>query len=293
MHAAAGIASIGALTLALMTAQAQAPVQPSGAANDEPRFDAVSIKRHQPGSPQGYREVPGGRIVSEGQTTLSTIARAYGVRGTRVTGGPDWVRSDFYTVETTATGKPDRARVGAMLRQMLTERYKLVAHTERRDMPSYILTVARPGRLGPNLKLRTPPCEPGKPVPPEAISLPMPGPSGDTGATQSARPCSIRTAGGRLLSAVGITMPMLAQAIDNFWLNEPVVDRTGLTGEYDVLLTNIVNQWTDNPLKAEADDPDAARLPVALEDQLGLKLELRREPTDVVVIDRIERPSEN
>jgi len=54
-----------------------------------------------------------------------------------------------------------------------------------------------------------------------------------------------------------------------------------------------VNQWTSNPLKAEADDPDAARLPVALEDQLGLKLELRREPTDVVVIDRIERPSEN
>jgi hypothetical protein len=49
-----------------------------------------------------------------------------------------------------------------------------------------------------------------------------------------------------------------------------------------VLLTNVVNQWIDNPLKAEADNPDAARLPVALEDQLGLKLELRREPTDVV-----------
>jgi uncharacterized protein (TIGR03435 family) len=60
-----------------------------------------------------------------------------------------------------------------------------------------------------------------------------------------------------------------------------------------VLLTNVVNQWTSNPLKAEADDPDGARLPVALEDQLGLRLELRREPTDVVVIDRIERPSEN
>ena len=106
-------------------------------------------------------------------------------------------------------------------------------------------------------------------------------------------PCSVRSAGGRVLSAVGITMQRLAQAIDNYWLNEPVVDRTGLAGEYDVLLTNVVNQWTDNPLKAEADDPDAARLPVALEDQLGLKLELLREPADVVVIDRIERPSEN
>jgi uncharacterized protein (TIGR03435 family) len=103
----------------------------------------------------------------------------------------------------------------------------------------------------------------------------------------------MRSAGDRSLSAVGIPMSRLAQAIDGLWLNEPVIDRTGLTGEYDVLLTNLVRQWTDNPLKAEADDPDAARLPVALEDQLGLKLELRREPTDVVVIDRIERPSEN
>ena len=271
-------------SLTLAPTLAQQPPDDSGA-----RFEAVSIKRHAPGSPQGYREVPGGRIVSEGQTTLSTIARAYGVRGTRIVGGPDWVRSDFYTVETTAAGKPDRTQVGAMLRQMLTERYQLVAHTERRDMPSYILTVARPGRLGPNLKLRTPPCEPGKPVAPETISLPMPTPAGGA----PPLPCSIRSAGGRFLSAVGITMSMLAQAIDNYWLNEPVVDRTELTGEYDVLLTNVVNQWTNNPLKAEADDPDAVRLPVALEDQLGLKLELRREPTDVVVIDRIERPSEN
>ena len=157
-------------------------------------------------------------------------------------------------------------------------------------MPAYVLTMARPGRLGPNLKPRVPPCEPGKPVAPETISLPMPEPSGTA---RPAMPCGTRSVGGRVLSAVGITMQTLAQALDNYWLFEPVVDRTGLTGEYDVLLTNVVNQWTSNPLKAEADDPDAARLPVALEDQLGLKLELHREPTDVVVIDRIERPSEN
>ena len=286
MNTAAGIASICALTLALATVHAQQPAGDAGA-----RFEAVSIKRHEPGSPQGYREYPGGRIVSQGQRTVSLISRAYGLRGTRVIGGPDWVRSDFYTVETTATGKPDEAQLKAMLRQMLAERYRLVAHTERRDMPTYVLTVARPGRLGPNLKPRIPPCERDKPVAPETISLAMPKPSG--GAVPPPMPCSVRSAGGRVLSAVGITMQTLAQAIDNYWLNEPVVDRTGLTGEYDVLLTNVVNQWTDNPLKAEADDPDAARLPVALEDQLGLKLELRREPADVVIIDRIERPSEN
>jgi uncharacterized protein (TIGR03435 family) len=261
--------------------------QPAG---DVARFEAVSIKRHDPGSVSDYQEYPGGRIVSRGQRSSVLISRAYGVRGTRLIGGPDWVRSDPYTIETTATGKPDDAQLKAMLRQMLSERYKLVVHTERRDMPTYVLTVARPGRLGPNLKPRVPPCERDKPVAPETISLPMPEPSG---AARPPRPCGTRMAGGRILSAVGITMQTLAQAIDSYWLNEPVIDATGLTGEYDVLLTNIVNQWTNNPLKAEADDPDAARLPVALEDQLGLKLELRREPADVVIIDRIERPSEN
>ena len=274
-----------ASSLTLAQALAQQPPGDAGA-----RFEAVSIKRHEPGTPQGYREYPGGRIVSQGQTTVGLIARAYSVRGTRTIGGPEWIRSDFYTVETTATGKPDDAQLKAMLRQMLTERYKLVVHTERRDMPSYILTVARPGRRGPNLKPRIPPCDAGKPVSPETISLTMPAPAGTA---PPAIPCGPRSVGGRVLAAVGITMPYLAQMLDNFWLNEPVVDRTGLSGDYDVLLTNVVNQWTSNPLKAEADDPDAARLPVALEDQLGLKLELRREPTDVVVIDRIERPSGN
>jgi uncharacterized protein (TIGR03435 family) len=222
--------------IASSLAQALAQQPPDGGGD---RFEAVSIKRHEPGTPQGYREYPGGRIVSQGQTTVGLIARAYGVRGTRTIGGPEWIRSDFYTVETTATGKPDDAQLKAMLRQMLTERYKLMVHTERRDMPSYVLTVARSGRLGPNLQPRIPPCEAGKPVPPETISMTMPAVSGTA---RPAMPCGMRSAGGRVLSAVGITMQTLAQALDNYWLNEPVVNGTGLTGEYDVLLTNVVNQ---------------------------------------------------
>lgn len=279
------VLAIGSFNALLVGLPVQAQ-QTAAGAQDTPRFEAVSIRRHQPDSPQGYREYPGGRIVSQGQRTITLISRAYGGRVAHVVGGPDWIRSDLYTVETAATGTPDAARLRAMLPQMLAERYKLVVHTERRDMPAYVLTVARAGRLGPNLTPRIPACERGKPVAPETISLAglASGPAG---------PCGSRGMGGEGLAAVGITMAMLAQLLDNLWLNEPVVDRTGLTGEYDVLLTNVVNQWTNNPLKAETDNPDAARLPVALEDQLGLKLELRREPADVVVIDRIERPSQN
>jgi uncharacterized protein (TIGR03435 family) len=81
--------------------------------------------------------------------------------------------------------------------------------------------------------------------------------------------------------------------LSGYYLNAHVIDRTGLDGLYDVAMTNIVNQWTDNPIAAEAAYPNAARLPAAMEEQLGLRLELRREPMEVVVIDRIERPSEN
>jgi uncharacterized protein (TIGR03435 family) len=141
--------------------------------------------------------------------------------------------------------------------------------------------VARPGRLGPKLKPRVPPCETGNSLPPETVPefmQPICGPS---------------RMGGTVFLAAGITMTTFAQLITSLWLNAPVVDRTGLTGQYDVTLMNFVNQWTDDPLKAEASDPDSARLPVAMEEQLGLKLEMRRELQDVLVIERIERPTEN
>jgi hypothetical protein len=100
--------AIGSLCVlfTLLPAHAQ---QPAVSGSDAERFEAVSIKRYEPGSPQGYREYPGGRIVSQGQRTVSLISRAYGLRATRVIGGPEWIRSDFYTVETAATGSPDEA----------------------------------------------------------------------------------------------------------------------------------------------------------------------------------------
>lgn len=255
------IGSFSAL-FALLPLQAQ---QTAVRDQDAARFEAVSIRRHQPDSPTGYREYPGGRIVSQGQKTITPIARAYGLRATRVIGGPDWIRSDPNTIETAASGTPDDARLRAMLQQLFAERYKLVVHTERRDMPSYVLTVARAGRLGPDLEPRVPACERGKPVAPETIAITM-------RASLSAMACGSPVIGQEVLAGVGMTMPDRARRIESVWLNEPVIDRTGLTGQYDVLL-NVVNQWTNNPLKAEADAPDAARLPVALEDQLGLKLE--------------------
>jgi uncharacterized protein (TIGR03435 family) len=262
------------MSVALAAAHSQQPAADAGVA-----FEAVSIRRSVPDEPRGSWTRPGGRLDVRGQAVVSLIRQAYGIKSTQLVGGPDWIRQDLYTVQTSASGNPDSATVAAMMRRMLADRFALVTHVETRDVPTYVVTVARPGRLGPNLKPRSTPCGPGQPLP--------------TGGTTADAPCSGGRVGGSVFIDFGITMPMFADRLAAFYLNAHVIDRTGLDGYYDISLTNIVNQWTDNPLQAEASDPNAARLPVAMEDQLGLKLELRREPMEVVVIDRIERPSEN
>ena len=90
---------------------------------------------------------------------------------------------------------------------------------------------------------------------------------------------------------VGMTVATLAQTIENFWLGDRVVDRTGLEGGFDMLLENMVDQWGPRGPGIDAAPSDAAPLPAALQEQLGLRIDARREPVDVLVIDRIERPS--
>jgi uncharacterized protein (TIGR03435 family) len=273
LYMTAGTLAAG-MSVALAAAHSQQPAADVGVA-----FEAVSIRRSAPDEPRGSWTRPGGRLDVRGQTVASLIRQAYEIKSTQLVGGPDWIRQDPYTVQTSATGDPDPAAVAAMMRRMLADRFALVTHVETRDVPTYVVTVARPGRLGPNLKRRSTPCRPGQP-------------SATDGTTADA-PCSGGRVGGSVFIDFGITMQMFADRLAGFYLNAHVIDRTGLDGYYDISMTNIVNQWTDNPLQAEASDPNAARLPVAMEDQLGLKLELRREPMEVVVIDRIERPSEN
>jgi len=269
---------VGILVTAPLVLLHATPQQPSN--NTADTFDAVSIRPYKPGDTAGYRESPGGRIVSEGQTIVGLLARAHGVRVSRVVDGPQWMRSERFVIQTTASGAVDRTRMQAMLRHMLADRFKLVTHMEQRKMPTYVLTIDRPGRLGPNLRPRASPCEPGKPLPPDSVP-------------RGIQPICGGFLGRTGLVQFGIPMSTLAGLLDNLYVGEPIVDQTGLTGTFDVFLTNVVNQWTDNPLQAEAAAPDALRLPVALEDQLGLRLERRPEVADVVVVDRIEKPTEN
>ena len=96
--------------------------------------------------------------------------------------------------------------------------------------------------------------------------------------------------GATFLEGIGLTIAQLAELISGLWLNTPVIDRTSLTGQYDVTLSNVENQWGPKGPSVTASSGDAVGVPVAIQEQLGLKLELGRAPLDVLVVDRVERP---
>jgi uncharacterized protein (TIGR03435 family) len=180
----------------------------------------------------------------------------------------------------------------AMLRAMLTDRCKLVAHMDKREQPVYDLVVARSdGKLGPNLQPSDVDCEAkaaadraateaaraAGTIPPPPRFPPMNGP---------APACSLRI----LLNSTegGGTMEMLAMLLRSK-AGRLVIDKTGLKGTYRVSLPfNLLD--TRGP---DAANDSAPSIFTALQEQLGLKLESSRAMRDVLVIDHIERPSEN
>jgi uncharacterized protein (TIGR03435 family) len=184
-----------------------------------------------------------------------------------VEGGPPWVTSDPYTIEAKAEGTPSAAMMrGPMLQALLEDRFQLKVHRETRPVPVYDLTVAKGG---PTLKPFAGGCTPvdfTKDLPTQL---------------EADGSCDIATRG-TSVDAPGQTIDEFIKFVLTF-LDRPVVDKTGLTGRFDIHL--------DLP----ADEDPAARdvtstLAIAVQQQLGLKLTPARGPGEFLVIDRVERP---
>ena len=120
MHLPPLCVTTGTLALSMSLAFSAANPQQSGA-DPGVAFEAVSIRRSTPDEPRGSWTRPGGRLDVRGQTVVSLIRQAYAIKATQLVGGPDWIRQDPYTVQTSATGNPDPATVAAMMRRMLAE----------------------------------------------------------------------------------------------------------------------------------------------------------------------------
>ena len=200
-------------------------------------FEVASVKANKSNDGRVMMGLqPGGRLTFTNVPLRLMIRNAFQVQDSQIVGGPAWLDSDRFDVLAKAEGNPDQEQTRAMLRTLLADRFKLVVHSETRDVPTYALVIARSdGRLGPKLTRSEAACGGLRggppPGPPPGSS---PGPSASAGRGGQAPPCGMRFGPGSL-NAQGASLAMLAQTLSN-QLGRVVRDKTGLTDTFDFTL---------------------------------------------------------
>jgi uncharacterized protein (TIGR03435 family) len=197
------------------------------------------------------------------------IAAAYSLNPRTISGGPAWIESDHFDILAITSGdvQPTHDEQMAMLRNLLTERFKLAFHREQKEFSIYELKV---GKNGPKLRESTA-------SPDEAAAL-----------ISTVYPERI------VLPARNTTMAEFATLMQRAILDRPVVDKTALAGRYDFDL-----EWAPDESQFGGEIPPvptetpATPLFSAIQEQLGLKLEATRGPVSALVIDKAQRPSAN
>jgi uncharacterized protein (TIGR03435 family) len=291
-----------AATLLVITAVAPDVLTQALSALAGPIFDVVSVKRHV--TPPGagpveqfnstVRQRPDGGLTMLNIPAMTFIARAYSAAPVDMVGLPDWARTERFDLEATASlVNPTAEQRAAMLRAVLVDRFKLVAHLENREQPVYDLVKARTdGRLGPAIKPSEADCiakAAADRAAVEATGKPLPPPPGVFDRNAPPPPCSMRMDGDRMEGDA--TMENLARLLRGA-ASRLVVDKTGLTGSYRILLTFDRMAGVRGPQT----DPAPTAAPsvfTAVQEQLGLKLESSKAILETLIIDRFERPTEN
>lgn len=239
---------------------------------------------------------PGGRFSAVNVSLRELVRVAFGVQVAQIV-GPDWLRTERFDVIAKADSEPaplaagPSQRVLLMLQRLLAERFSLAVHNETRDLAVYALLTSR---LGPQLRPSSIDC---RELPAREQSWTMP----PTPRSPGGRPdCDMSAGPGRFVAG-GVPMTRLASSLSPF-VNRVVIDRTSLPGLFDFELS-----WTPEGLPRLSPDAAAANQPLrlngievdpngpdlftALREQLGLRLDSTRGPAEVLVIDRVERPT--
>jgi len=291
------IAAALAVFMAAAGIRVTSNIHAQGAAASAPKVEVATIKRNKeiegiraaapPGQgfgPVRLRILPGGRLDATGISTMELIREAYGYtnRPAPDVTGPGWIDVERFDV----TIKADRADMGPgqpggllplgaaeLMRDFLADRFKLKVRTEKKERNIYELHMARADRaLGPGLVRSDGSCV--------GIYAPF-GPEPR---------CPFVLGGGRGFATGHITMAELGTFFGAFpAINTTVVDKTELPGFYDVTMSAFVGGGVAN---ATADDPRPSMF-TAVQQMLGLKLERVRGTADVIVVERVERPTEN
>jgi uncharacterized protein (TIGR03435 family) len=236
-------------------------------------FEVATIKPGNADDRSGkYITMQGGhQFIAKNYTLKNLIGAAYNLNPRAMSGGPDWTDAVRYDIRAVTPGenRPSLDQQMAMLRTLLSDRFHLKFHIEPKEFSVYALTIAR---NGPNLKESSA----GSDEQPMLVSTVFPG-------------VKIR------LPARNATMSQFAAVLGRAVLDRPVVDKTGLSGRYDFDL-----EWTPDDTQFGGNLPpvlpENAKLPdlfAALQQEVGLRLESTRAAVDTIVVDSVQRPSEN
>jgi len=287
-YAAGLVRMLAGVCLVSMSAAAQEP----SPASLPTVFEAASVKPNKSGEPGVMiRRQPGGRFDAVNVPARFLLTFAYQLQPFQLVGGPGWLQNDRFDIIAKMDGDPPPMPPGGppdhmmlAMRNLLTERFKLVMHRETREMDIYQLVLARPGgTLGPALKPSAIDCAAEMRGP--RAGGPPPGPNDPVR-------CGSRQSFGRIQFS-GMPLFVFANNIAG-QVGRMVVDRTGLAGVWDFELTFSPDRppgQTPPGVDVAAIDPNAPSLFTALQEQLGLKLDSTKGPVDVVVIDSIEQPT--
>ncbi len=239
------------------------------APNADPSFEVATIKPTNPDHPADALPL-GHRIVFPGTTVRFLLAFIYDVHDKQIVGAPDWIASEKFDFDgvANAPGTPSLQQIQIMFQKLFADRLLLSFHHEKREMPTYILTVAKGGP-----KLNVSPDDPTGYH--SLLGMPQRGMQGHN-----------------------LTMKDFASRLQSGILDRPVVDQTNLPGKYDFLLKWTPDETQFNQVGARMPpSSDAADAPpglfTAIQEQLGLKLAPAKAFADVLVIDHVQRPSEN
>lgn len=273
-------------------------------------FEVASIRLSRPDAPM-HSNIglnidndalpPGGRLSVQGCPFANFVAFAYGIMpapelyDAMQAHLPKWAVSDRFDIEARFDPNATKDQLRLMMRSLLAERFHVAAHFEPREAAVLALVPVKPDKLGPRIRPHsegaacdakwTRPPDPGSPSAPPGGFLSS---CGSVGADPG--PHHTVVLGGRdiPLEHLATYLP----AVHDF--GRPVVDRTGIEGTFDFSL-NWLPEPNDPPILGPGGfaDADGPGLLQAMKEQLGLKLQPEKENMQVLVVDHVERPSEN
>jgi uncharacterized protein (TIGR03435 family) len=303
------IAAVCGPLLSSLTFAPQVLAQPQQAdwekaAGGKMSFEVASVKANKggppPSGPKPYSNIslgseddqpPAGSLFSATNVPLvSLISFAYKLTlndfqsmSSQLPKWTAWTAQGF-DIQARATGNPTKDQFRLMMQALLADRFKFAMHYEIRQILLYNLVLAKPGKMGSQLRLygNEEPC-PAAPAPDANVAGGYPAGCGTLQFMTSSQPGLVRV-GGRNMS-----ITMMATSLSALGsLDRPVFDRTGLSGNIDFII-----EWDRRHVTEPMADAPGSTFPEALQDQLGLKLDAQKGPVNTFVVDHIEEPSAN